>query len=104
MKETEMDILYFNPQELAKRWRVSDKTIHNMCNDGRLTGLKVANRLRIPKDVVFQIELGESKWNRLLQNEAVSTTSDTPSPTVSRQPSVQAAKTRLKHGGGRGNT
>ena len=77
MTNLETDVAYFTPKELSVRWRIHEKTIHNMAKDGRLDSLTIANRLRIPKYAVLEMELGVSSWNQSLSKEKQSGTSST---------------------------
>ena len=69
MTNLETDVAYFTPKELSVRWRIHEKTIHNMAKDGRLDSLTIANRLRIPKYAVLEMELGVSSWNQICQKK-----------------------------------
>lgn len=100
MTDSETDVLFYTPQELAKRWRISDRAIHYMAQDGRLEGVTIANRLRIPKHVVLEMEMGVSSWNQVSSKEEKSGTSNTRGRKVSRQPSVLAAQKRLRQKSG----
>ena len=44
--------LFLSPADVSILWKLTEKTITNMLNDGTLKGFKVGDRWRIPKESV----------------------------------------------------
>lgn len=95
---------FYTPVELAKRWSISDRTVRLMAKDGRLSHIIVANKIRIPKNVVTLIEKGEIKCGEHYSNEEISGMLDTRMLMAKATPQARAAQTRLKRTSGQKNT
>ena len=101
--QIETEAQFYTPLELAKRWSISDRTVRLMAKDGRLSHIIVANKIRIPKNVVTLIEKGEIKCGEHYSNEEISGMLDTPMLMAKATPQVRAAQTRLKRTSGQKN-
>ncbi len=51
-----MDRVVYTPQDLAKRWSVSESTISRMLTTGQLRGFQCGNRWRIAESAVDEYE------------------------------------------------
>lgn len=102
--QIETEPQFYTPMELSKRWSISDRTVRLMAKDGRLSHIIIANKIRIPKNVVTLIEKGEIKCGEHYSNEEISGMLDTPMPRTIGQPQARAAQTRLKRTSGQKNT
>ncbi|PZQ45008.1 MAG: hypothetical protein DI551_08730 [Micavibrio aeruginosavorus] len=63
----------FTPKTLSERWDVSESTIRRKCRDGELPHFMIGSQIRIPLEVVMEIE--QCKTQESSSTEKCGTTS-----------------------------
>ena len=53
---------FFTTQELAEKWKVTESTIRNLCNNGELGFTKIGNQFRFTnEDIELYLEKNKNK-------------------------------------------